>query len=49
MFATVERRTILLVDLRLDVEVDARDDQVGDNVECAHAVEYVGVIKRNLF
>ena len=43
------RRTILLVDLRLHVEVDARDDDVGHNVQCAHAVEHIGVIKWDLF
>jgi hypothetical protein len=41
-------RTILLVDLCLDVEVDARDDQVANNVQRAHAVEDIGVIEGNL-
>jgi hypothetical protein len=42
------RRTILLVDLCLDVEVDTGNDQVGDNIERAHAVEDVLVIERDL-
>lgn len=40
--------TILLVDLLLDIEVDASDDDVGDYVERAHAVQHIRVIKRNL-
>lgn len=40
------QRTILLVYLCLDVEVDARDDDVGDNVESAHAVQDIWVIER---
>jgi hypothetical protein len=46
----VERRqrTILLVDLLLDVEVDAGDDDVGDDVERAHAVQDIRVIKWDL-
>jgi hypothetical protein len=41
-------RTILLVDLLLDVEVDARDDQVGDNVEGANGIQDIWVIERDL-
>jgi hypothetical protein len=41
----VSRRTILLVDLRLHVEVDTGDDQVGDDVEGAHGVQHVRVIE----
>lgn len=41
-------RTILLVDLRLHVEVDTRDDQVGDDVERAHAVEDSRIVERYL-
>lgn len=40
--------TVLLVDLLLDVEVDAGDDDVGDDVERAHAVEHIRVIERYL-
>jgi hypothetical protein len=42
------RRTILLVDLLLDVEVDAGDDDVGHDVERAHAVQDIRVIERDL-
>jgi hypothetical protein len=41
-------RTILLVDFLLHVEVDAGDDDVGGDVERAHAVENVRVVKRYL-
>jgi hypothetical protein len=41
-------RTILLVDFLLHVEVDAGDDDVGDDVERAHAVENVRVVERYL-
>jgi hypothetical protein len=40
--------TILFVDLLLDIEVNAGDDDVGDDVERAHAVQHIRVIKRNL-
>ena len=39
------QRTVLLVDLSLDVEVDAGDDDIGEDVERAHAVENIGVVK----
>lgn len=42
------RRTILLVDLGLYVEVDTRNDQVGNNVEGANAVQNIRVIERDL-
>jgi hypothetical protein len=41
-------RTILLVDLLLYVEIDAGDDYVGDDVECAYAVKNVRVIEGHL-
>jgi hypothetical protein len=41
-------RTLLLVDLHLDVEVDAGDEQVADDVESAHAVEDGRVIEGDL-
>lgn len=40
--------TSFLVDLGLDVEVDARNDQVGHDVERAHAVQDVRVVKGDL-
>ena len=43
------KRTILLVDLGLDVEVDAGNDDVGYDVEGAHAVEHIRVIEWDLF
>jgi hypothetical protein len=46
--AGCQERTILLVDLLLDIEVDARNDQIGDDIERAHAVEDIWVIERNL-
>lgn len=42
-------RTFLLVDLPADVDVDGDDDEVGDDVECAHAHEDVGVVEGDLF
>lgn len=42
------QRTILLVDLHLNVEVDGGDDDVGDNVQGAHASQYVRVIEWDL-
>lgn len=42
------QRTIFLVDLLLHVEVDARDDDVGDDVESAHAVQDIRVVERYL-
>lgn len=41
------RRTLLLVDLDLGVQVDGSDDQVAGNVEGANDVEGVGVIEGN--
>ncbi len=41
-------RTILLVYLRLHVEVDACDDDVGEHVEGAHAVEHIRILKGHL-
>lgn len=40
--------TILLVDLSLNVKVDARNDEIGNNVEGADAIENVRVIEGNL-
>jgi hypothetical protein len=40
--------TLLLVDLHLDVEVDAGNDQVADHVEGAHAVQDVRVLEGHL-
>lgn len=40
--------TLLLVDLRLHVEVDAGNDQVGHNVECADSHQDVGLLERHL-
>lgn len=41
-------RTPLLVDLHLDVEVDAGDEQVADDVEGAHAVKDGRVVEGDL-
>lgn len=41
-------RTLLLVDLELDVVVDAENDQVADSIECPDRVEDIGVFKGNL-
>jgi len=40
--------TVLLVDLQLAVVVDAQDDEVGNDVECAEAVDDVGVFHGDL-
>ena len=40
--------TFLLIDLHLHVEVDAENDQVGDNVEASDAEQNVGVFEGNL-
>lgn len=40
--------TFLLVDLRLDVEVDTRDDQIGHHIADTHAVQHGWVIKVDL-
>lgn len=40
--------TVLLVDLQFAVEVDAEDDQVRRDIECAEAVYDVRVFHRNL-
>lgn len=44
----VGRLTLLLVDLGPDVEVDAHDDQVAENVETAAGVEHIGVFEGDL-
>jgi hypothetical protein len=41
-------RTILLVYLRLHVKIDSGDDNVGEHVECAHAVQDIWVLKWHL-
>ena len=41
-------RTILLVYLRLHVKVDSGDDNVGEHVECAHAIQDIWVLKWHL-
>jgi hypothetical protein len=41
-------RTILLIDLLLYVEVNARNDYVGDDVESAYTVQDIWVIERYL-
>ena len=41
-------RTVLFVDLSLDIEVDAQDDHVGEDVKGAHAIENVWVIEGDL-
>ena len=41
-------RTLLLVDLQLDVEVDAGDEHVADDVESAHSVKDGRVVEGNL-
>jgi hypothetical protein len=41
-------RTLLLVDLHLDIEVDAGDEQVANDVEGAHAVEDHRVVEGDL-
>ena len=43
------RATFFLVDFLLEVEVDADDDKVRDDVEGADAHEDLRVIERNLF
>jgi hypothetical protein len=42
-----ERNTLLLVDLGLDIEVDAQDDHVGHDVQSPDAEEYIRVVERN--
>jgi len=41
-------RTLLLVDLQLDVEVDAGDEHVADDVESAHGVKDGRVVEGDL-
>lgn len=41
-------RTLLLVDLELDVVVDTEDDQVADGIECPDRVEDIRVFKGDL-
>lgn len=43
-----ERRTILLVDLRLDIKVYASDDDIGDDVEGTNAIEDIRIIEGDL-
>jgi hypothetical protein len=42
------RPTLLLVDLKLAVEVDTGDDDVGQHVDGAHDIEHIWVIERHL-
>jgi len=42
-------RTFLLVDLDLDVQVDAGDDDIAEDIDGAHQVEDVGVVEGDLF
>jgi hypothetical protein len=42
-------RTIALVDLCVDVEVYSKDDQVGENVDSASAIEDIWIVEWNLF
>ena len=39
--------TFLLVYQEVDVGVDREDDHIGENVDCANDVQYVGVLERN--
>lgn len=41
-------RTLLLVNLRLDVGVEAHDDQVAEEVETPDGVEHIGILKGDL-
>ena len=41
--------TIFLVYLGLDIEIDAGNDQVGDDVASAHQVQNIGIIERDAF
>lgn len=42
------RRTLLLVDLHLNVIVDTHDDQVAEDVQPADSVENIGIFERHL-
>lgn len=41
--------TSLLVNLHLDIHVDAEDDQIAEDVQAAHSHKDVLVLERNLF
>lgn len=43
------RHVILLVDLGLDIEVDAQNDGVGRDVQRAYGIEDGGIVKGHLF
>jgi len=43
-----DRHVLLLVDLQLDIEVYAKDDDVGEDVARTDEIENIGFIKRNL-
>lgn len=42
-----ERRTLLLVDLGHDVEVDETNDDVATDIDSADGVEHIGVLERD--
>ena len=42
------RLTLLLVNLHLDIHVDAKDEKIADDVESAHAHEDLRIFERNL-
>ena len=41
--------TFLRINLHPDVEVDAHDDEIAEDIECAHSHEDVGIIEGDLF
>lgn len=43
-----ERETFLSINPLHNVKVNPHHGQVGEDVECAHAIQDVGVFKRNL-
>lgn len=45
----IKSLTLLLVDLHLDVVIDTHDDQVAEDVETAHGVQDIGILKGHLF
>jgi hypothetical protein len=47
--STSRQPTFFLVDLLLDVEVDAQDEHIGDNVEGSYTHEDLWIIERYLF
>lgn len=49
IFLSLELLTLLLINLHLGIHVDTKDDEIADNVECAHAHEDLRVFKGNLF